>query len=155
MARTAVQKVYVVQKLHWRFTDRSDPLVLDPGPPGTPVKAFVDRDRATAFSRGRNRRKRANENPFDYWPEPPDESGSYLDQYATMGEESFLTLLGSESLKPPAIDPDKPWGGGWEEDWAEWWEEHRRGWDNRLAGRLWDALDRVRFYEVVEVVLER
>jgi hypothetical protein len=152
MARATPQKVYVVQEFNWRFTARGDPYVLDEGRPGTPVKVFLDRDRASAFCRDLNREKRGV-NPFCYQPEPTD--GSYLDQYATMGEDALLALVRSEGLIPPVRDSDPSNRGLYEEPWVKWWEEHRKEWDDGLVERLWDALDRVRFYEVVEVTMER
>jgi hypothetical protein len=154
LARSTPQTVYVVQELNWRFTARVDPEVLDEGRPGKPVKAFGDRDRASAFCRDLNRQKRGV-NPFRYRPEPT--HGSYLDQYATRGEDALLALVRSEGLTPPVrdADPSKDYHGLYGEPWVIWWEEHWEGWDDRLGERLWDALDRVRFYEVVEVALER
>jgi hypothetical protein len=153
VARTAPQKVFVVQELNWRYIGRGDPYVLDEGRPGKPVKVFVDRDRADAFCRDLNRQKRGV-NPFRYQPEPTD--GSYLDQYATKGEDALLAFVRSEGLTPPVrdSDPAKDYHGLYGEPWVLWWEGHRKGWDDGLVERLWDALDRVRFYEVVEVALE-
>jgi hypothetical protein len=146
--------VYVVQEFNWRFTARGDPYVLDEGAPGRPVRAFVEQGSAAAYCRDLNHQKRGV-NPFRYSPEPT--SGSYLDQYTTMGEDAFLALVRSEGLIPPVRDPDpsKDYHGLYGEPWVIWWDKHSEKWDDRLVERLWDALDRVRFYEVVEVALER
>src|SRR5262249_21698134 len=129
--------------------------VQDEGRPGKAVKVFVDRDRAHAFCRDLNRRKRAGVNPFRCQPEPT--AGSYLDQYASKGEDALLAFVRSEGLTPPVRDPDPStdYRGLYGEPWVIWWDKHREGWDDSLAERLWDALDRFRFYEVVEVALER
>ena len=37
---------------------------------------------------------------------------------------------------------------------SEWWQEHRNEWDDRLVERLWNALDRLMFFEVIEVPAE-
>jgi hypothetical protein len=154
VARALPQKVFVVQELNWRFTARGEPDVLDEGRPGKPVKVFVDRDRADAFCRDLERQKRGV-NPFRYQPDPTD--GTYLDQYATRGEDALLAFVRSEGLTPPIrdSDPSRNYHGLNGEPWVIWWDEHCQGWDDRLRERLWDALDRVRFYEVVEVALER
>jgi hypothetical protein len=128
-------------------------VVLDEGRPGRPVMAFVERGRADAHCRQLNLQKRPTANPFRYMPEAT--SGSCLDQYTTMGEAAFLAFLQTEgltapadSLRPSAAYDDVAWA------WADWWEEHRKEWDDGLVERLWSALDRVSFYEVVEVAAE-
>jgi hypothetical protein len=150
VARSTPRTVYVIQEYSWRFRARGDPLVLDEGRPGRPVKAFIDRGLADAYCQQLNLQKRAT-NPFRYVPEAT--SGSYLDQYATMGGAAFLALLRGEGLTPPVPGPS----GDYDDEarvWADWWEEHRKGWDDRLVERLWNALDRLYFYEVVEVAGE-
>jgi hypothetical protein len=115
------------------------------------VKAFVERGRADAHCRQLNLEKRATVNPFRYLPEG---AGAYaLDQYTTLGGPGFLAILRAERLTPPAGRLD----GDFDEvawAWADWWEEHRKEWDDQLVERLWNALDRVYFYEVVEVAVE-
>jgi hypothetical protein len=146
------RKVYVVQEIAWRFTARGDPYVLDDGRPGRPVKAFLDRDRADAHCRELTRQRQRKENPFCYQPE--ETSGSYLDQYASRGEAAFLALLRSEGRTPAVRAPD-PSQRLFPEPWVTWWAEARGpDRDGRLTQRLWDALDRVRFYEVIELDVE-
>jgi hypothetical protein len=83
---------------------------------------------------------------------PEATSGSYLDQYTTMGEASFLALLQAEGLTPAALDLRPSADYDYQAHaWADWWEEHPQEWDDRLVERLWNALDRLSFYEVVEV----
>ncbi len=156
VTRPATQTVYVVQQIPWRFTARGNPYVAVEGRPGTPVKVFANRERADVFCRDLNRQKQSKENPFRYQPEEP-AGGSYLDFYTTRGEDAFLALVRSEGLTPPTRDRDpyKDYDGLDSEPWVKWWQAHRPGWDDRLVARLWDAIDRVRFYEVVEVDLER
>jgi hypothetical protein len=66
-----------------------------------------------------------------------------------MGGAAFLAFIRAQGLTPPADYP------GGEDDlawaWGEWWEEHILAWDKGLVERLWDVLDGLRFYEVVEV----
>jgi hypothetical protein len=146
--RSSPQKVYVVQAISWRFTARGSPHVIDEGRPGNPVKAFLDRDRAVAACRDLNRQRQAKTNPFEYRPE--ETGGTYLAQYTTKGEGAFLTLVRSEGLIPPVRDPD-PYKELFPEPWVAWWAELK---DRQQADRLWDAIDRVRFYEVIEVDAE-
>ncbi len=117
------------------------------------MEAFVERGRADARCRQLNLQKRAAANPFEYMPEVT--SGAFFDQYTTLGEAAFLKLLQAEGLNPPAHTLNS--SADYDDlarVWADWWEKHRKGWDDRLVERLWDALDRVYFYEVAEVGLE-
>lgn len=144
-ARPTPQPGFVVQELSWRFRARGLPLVLDDGRPGKPVRAFAERGRAAAHCRQLNLRRRATENPFRYMPEAT--GGSFFDQYTTRGAAAFPALVRAEGLTPPAHAGEDELASVW----ADWWDEHRQEWDDRLVGRLWDALDRLSFYEVVEV----
>jgi hypothetical protein len=149
MGQSRPQKVYVVQEIHWRFTSRGSPYELCEGQPGTPMKAFLDQDQASACCSDLNRQRQAKENPFDYQPE--ETAGTYLDQYATRGEAAFLALVRAEGLVPPVRDPD-PFKVLFPEPWVAWWSKLPP--DDQRRARLWAALDRVRFYKVVEVALD-
>jgi hypothetical protein len=152
-SRSARRTGHVILEHSWRFRARGCPDVLDDGRPGRPVMAFADRARADAHCRQLNLQKRATVNPFRYMPEATD--GYLLDQYTTMGEAAFLTLLRKEGLTPPALHSGTSTDyDGQANVWADWWEGHRQGWNGRLVTRLWNALDRLIFYEVVEVALE-
>ena len=151
MARSTPRTLYVIQEFSWRFRARGETLVLDEGRPGRPVKAFVERSRADAHCRELNLQKRATTNPFWYMPEPT--SGACLDQYTTMGDAAFLALLRAEGLTPPVLPSPSTDYDRQARAWAEWWDEHRKEWDDRLVERLWNALDRVYSFEVVEVAV--
>jgi hypothetical protein len=153
VARSTRRTIYVIQEFSWRLRARGDPLVLDDGRPGRPVKAFVERGRADAHCQQLNLQKRATANPFRYTPEAT--SGSSLDQYTTLSEAAFLALLRAEGLATPVLSlrPSTDYDDQ-VRVWADWWEEHRKEWDDRLVELLWSALDRLCFYEVVEVAVE-
>jgi hypothetical protein len=143
--------IYVIQELSWRFRDNRCPLLQDEGRQGKPVKAFVERSRAVTYCQHLNLQKRATANPFRYSPAAT--SGTCLDQYTTMDEQAFLGLVRAAGLTPPVYSrPADEYDIAW--SWGDWWEEHRKDWDERLVERLWNALDRLSFYEVVEVALE-
>ena len=155
MASSTPRTIYVVHEFSWRFRARGNPLVLDDGSPGRPVKAFVDRGLADAHCRQLNREKRGN--PFRYLPEGLEGGGgSFLDHYATRGEANFRAFLRTEGLTPPDPEPSYP-SSDFDDcarAWGDWWEQHFKEWDGGLVERLWEALDRVRFYEVVEVAVQ-
>ncbi|QDU28258.1 hypothetical protein ETAA8_33580 [Anatilimnocola aggregata] len=141
---TKHQTVYVVHEFMWRWRSNRSPLVLDEGRPGKPVKSFLDRERAEEHCRALNLHKRAKSNPFRYLPEEG--------EYTSMDRVAFLAAVRAEGLIPPA---DSPEAGNDELAWIwfEWWENHRREWDNDRVERLWKAMDRVYFYEVLPVEL--
>jgi hypothetical protein len=149
-AHSARRTIHVLQEFSWRFRARGEPLVLDERSPGRPVKAFDDPARAHAHCQQLNLQKRPA-NPFHYVPEPT--GGSYLDQYCTRGEAAFLALVRAEGLTPPVVSASTDYDA-LARVWAEWWEKHRGKWDDRLVERLWNVLDRLTFYEVVEVAVE-
>jgi len=151
-ARETPGTIYVVQELKFRYTGNRSQSVLDDERPGRPVKAFFHRDRAQAFCLELNRKQRGN--PFRYLPEGFEGGGgSFLDYYATRGEANFLDLLKSEGLVPPTLPPEPEFDES-APAWESWWEEHFAEWDRALVERLWAALDRLQFYEVIEVSVE-
>jgi hypothetical protein len=50
----------------------------------------------------------------------------------------------------PALTPPE----GAASDWAAWWEANAPAMSDDQRARVWQALDKVRFYEVVETELE-
>lgn len=74
-------------------------------------------------------------------------------EHTTLSAADLLALLRAEGLTPPADFPS-PGDDACAWTWADWWEDHRSGWDEALVARLWNALDRVHFYEVLEVPLQ-
>lgn len=145
MARAVPQKVYVIQEFSYRWRHNRAPSILDDGGPGKPVMAFLERDRADAHCHQLNLQKRATSNPFRYMPEGG--------EYTSMGKAKFLAFVRAQGLTPPADYPDGEDDIAWA--WADWWEEHGSKWDKAIVERLLQALDRVWFYEVVEVPLGR
>jgi hypothetical protein len=141
MARSTPRTIYVVQEFSWRVRSSSSPGVQDDERSGRPVLAFSDRARTDAHCQQLNLQKRATTNPFYYIPKGAD--------YTSMDPASFLAFLRAEGLTPPTdFFPDDAltiW------TWALWWDEHRSKWDERLVERIWNALDRLSFYEVLEV----
>lgn len=131
---------YVIHEFSWRYRDPRWPLLQDDDRPGKPVMAFHDRAHADAHCRQLNLQKRATTNPFRYLP-----AGA---AYTKMGQSAFLDFIRAEGLTPPAAFPgedDIAWV------WAEWWDKNGEKWDKARIERLWNALDGLAFYEVVEV----
>jgi hypothetical protein len=140
------QLAYVVQEIHWRYndswnyeTDEGD------GPMGWPTRAFTSREAAEAHRREKELADRAVENPFNF-------GGRWCDLSTKYDTKSLLALVREMGLPEPRV-----YAEGWDaslDEWRDWWPGRDGGLTAEQADRLWDALDRVAFYEVVEVALE-
>lgn len=159
-------KVYVVQKLHWEYADRAVPY-HEPDTPGAglPQRAFADRARAEASCRARNLAARAEAgNPFPFgrrWGH----SFPSLHDYTSTPTGEFFDWLAREGIEPPAGQREaweawrqKPESARQFEQrsydaWWGWWND-APGWTAERRAKVWEKLDRVRFYEVIEVDAE-
>jgi hypothetical protein len=160
-------KAYVVVRVYWRYVDRSSPhLESEPAGAGFPLKVFADRAAADAHCRELDRAARAKCGcPFVFGRDGVPSLPS-LDDYTTTPTEVFFDWLEGQGLEPPAGQRaaweayrQRPPSGDFNQDswyaWVGWWVDNAGGWDAGLRERVWDMLDRVRFYEVVEVDLEQ
>jgi hypothetical protein len=156
-------KVFVVQKIYWHYSDRSVPFhESEPSGAGFPQKAFADRTQAEAHCRTLNLAARPEYGtPFPYgrgWGH----SFPSLRDYTSTPTGEFIAWLEAEGVAPPAgqkeaweavqklPEPSRRFDQGSYSAWWSWWEESA-GWTEVQRNRIWDKLDRVRFYEVVEV----
>jgi hypothetical protein len=142
----APKVVYVVQEITWRFNDmwfyREDE---GDGPFGYPIEAFTDRAKAESHRREKERQARKGENPFGY--------GEGLDDLSTTHttDESMAAL--AQELGQPL--PRSYGSGGYFslQNWEDWWEWREKQLSPEQAERVWDAMDRVTFFEVLELPL--
>jgi hypothetical protein len=163
MAR--VQKAYVVQRLDWQYNDNWwDINELEP------VKAFTDRERAERFRLELELEKRG-----DCTFSPAFYAGG-LRRASSRSEAELRRELEAMCLPLPPLDQDH------ELDWSDgdWWravlalvaDPSAPAYYARLTGKklspamyeralavspdqLWALFDRLRFYELVEIELER
>lgn len=110
-------------------------------PPGSglPVKLFTDPDRAAADARRRELIARQDANPFRCnlrVNNPPDVS--------SLDDARMHDWCLDAGLTPP------PEGVG-RRAWGEWWEMHAPTMSDDQRSRVWEACDRVRFFEVIEI----
>jgi len=131
--------LWLVQKVWWQLdescaTRHGRWLCADPAF-GEPVVAFTSRDAADAEAARREREARDDRNPFTH--------GKSIEQRTSMPEPVFCDWLGDAGIDPPGIDEDS--------DWAEWWHAHAAGWTPLQREKVWEALDLVRFFRVVEL----
>lgn len=156
-------RVYIVQKVYWAYVDRAEPMrESEPGGAGFPQQVFADRAAALVDCWNRNQAARNEHgNPFPYgrgWGH----SFPSLADYTSTPTGEFLDWLESEGL---ALPPGQR--AGWEayqrqaevarrydpqsySAWWQWWNDYAARLPVGQRARIWDKLDRVRFYEVVE-----
>jgi hypothetical protein len=97
------------------------------------LATFDSEDRALADLRRREENVRRRLNPF--------RCGNELADLTSYPESVFLDWVQDAGLTPPAAKKGK-------RDWASWWEDEAPGAAQRL--KVWQAIDRVRFYSIVE-----
>lgn len=117
----------------------------DRGPVWVPEAAFSTR---AAAERERERRELAARellNPF--WLDP-------VDSLSSCTETGFRERLREFGLTPPEPVRGPPQLGGDMGDWAPWWDAESGAWSDELRAAVWELLDKVRLFEVVETELE-
>jgi hypothetical protein len=133
------RRVYLVQRVYWqRFYEESPFHVCFDPTEGEPVKAFWDYDKALTLCRSLEQEARRTENPFAY--------GRALDERSRFDAWRFHDWLVDADLAPPPPGSDDEEGV-----WVSWWEENEPSMTEAQRARVWDALDQVRFYSVVEL----
>jgi hypothetical protein len=163
MTRGTGKKVYVVVRVYWRWVDsRSPHLESEPAGAGFPQKVFADRAAADAHCRALELPARAEHGmPFPFGRDSVSNLPS-LDDYTTTPTGVFLDWLEDQGIDPPAGQraaweafQHRPRTGDFDEEsyaaWVAWWGDNAGQWDADLREQVWDKLDRVRFFEVIEV----
>jgi hypothetical protein len=135
MAAATRKKVYLVQEVRWE-RDWEDPeWLFCPDPEaGAPVKAFTDPNAAETFRRTLERQARAGRNPFQH--------GHELADLTSLPEGPLRDWLLDAGLTPPNGDLSPVVLSGW-------WDHHAEGMTELQRDRVWEALERLRFYTVV------
>jgi hypothetical protein len=133
--------IHVIQEANWgegsgRVRSCSK---LDEGYAGRPVRAFVDRDEARAFQGEQESAARHGKSPFAH--------GDLFEDVSSAEEGLFHDWLLDMGLEPPAALV------GGRRDWRSWWAKSFRG-SPEQAEQIWQQMDRVVFFQVVEVPLD-
>src|SRR5262249_46321262 len=123
------------------------------------------RDKAEEYCRKLQRKEQEEQkaviNPFAY-------GGSFpaLDDFTSTPTAEFIAWLEQQGLQPPDGERQRwqQWQsgpqvvGGYDQDsqesydcWWFWWHDNAPTWDGELRRRVWERLDKVRLFEVVEV----
>lgn len=113
---------------------------------GTAICAFTDRKAADSFCKSNWREHCADLCPFDYVDEE-----EKLDAATSFEPEVLHDWFLDHGVKPPSLKDIKKWDN-WE--WAEWWQRHVSKKPLELRQKLWEAFDKVEFFNVVEIELQ-
>lgn len=126
------------------------------------LKSFVDRDRAkeylSAVSHG-DIVLPCELNPFFSFKEqgeyPDDDDYKGLAGLTTFDEPIFEDWIRDLGLEPPAAKEINPYGEPiFFADWFAWWEEQSPTMTDYQRAKIWQALDKLDFFEIVETTLE-
>ena len=131
-------KVYLVQEVRWERDDWENPEWLYRTDPevGAPVKAFTDPNAAEAFRLGLERQARGGRNPFQH--------GRELSDLTSLPEGPLRDWLLDAGLTPPKWKLNPVVLSGW-------WEHHAAEMTELQRDKVWEALDLLRFYTVVDL----
>lgn len=123
---------YILERLNWR---RARGLWLNL--PGTDrLRSFVDRSDADALCREREWEVRRKVNPFGC-------GGPFLHYQTAFDAARLFDWCLDAGLDPPGVTHDS-------RVWADWWATHHEKMTDAQRATVWEALDRVRFFRVVE-----
>jgi hypothetical protein len=133
MAKKAAKTVFVLERVNWRWHDSG--LARVPGT--TRLQSFDDRDQAEEARIQKEKAARAQVNPFA--------CGGPALHYQTSFDDGRLCDWALDlGLTPPKGTKRKPI------DWAAWWKKSSKSMSDYQRDRMWEACDRLRFYQVVE-----
>jgi hypothetical protein len=158
---TPPERLALVEKLRWQWRqyapvgevppDREDEARRNPfkpaefllptsyrrsGPGSFPVKAFLDSAAADDFARDQERLAWQSRNPFRY--------GEKVSEWTSLDAARLHDWLLDTGLDPPAVKA-KP------STWVAWYDKVKPRLTEVQWVKLHEALDRVRFYRVVEL----
>lgn len=156
--KTASATQFVVSRLTWRIAGYGRTFVCLPGE--TRVAAFANFDSAEADRATREAAARASVNPF--------RCGTTWGERSHMPEAVFRDFIKDAGIEPPTIveppttDEDgKPlprqqlkrpytWPAATYRGWETWWDAVAPTLSAERVARVWEGLDRVRFFSVEE-----
>jgi hypothetical protein len=159
--KTAAPKThFVVSRVNWRVAGRERTRIRLAGE--TRVAAFEDYDSAEADRASREAAARKLVNPFRC-------GATWLDR-SSLPEAVFRDFIADAGIEPPTLVPlpglgangkplsfyerqqlrKEPLPAGSFRDWADWWDARAASLSAEQAVRVWEGLDRVRFFRVDE-----
>jgi hypothetical protein len=138
---------FVVQEIGWNYNDEYFYRGSDGETDDRPVRAFRTREGAEAHRRALEADREGMEqlNPFEF--------GQSLAAVTSLTSRELARRLTALGLEPPDIEPDEDDGGEEWLGWFEWWQDAGEQLTAEQNAQVWNLLDRIRFYEVLEVEL--
>jgi hypothetical protein len=141
------KKLYMVQRLAWRPVYNEDigraGCEQHESPEGVPVRAFDTKARAAKYARHLTAEARRELNPFQF---------TYEDIEAIMnGEEDDLVATVEKLQLPSPREVTRQCYGASCIDWPRWYDEVADDLGDAERDAIWDMLDCVELYRVVEV----
>jgi hypothetical protein len=103
----------------------------------SPLKAFRDKVAAETHCLELENQRRTKENPFA--------RGKSLEEWSHFDAPRFHDWLLDAGLEPPKKKKLAA------DDWREWWTKNAKKMSALQRAKVWEAVDKVRFYEVVEL----
>jgi len=137
MARSKTKRVkaYVVHQRQWWYNDEYH----QPFDPGTPVKTFLSREKAEVYRREKEcitRKKGELTNPF--WLQ-----GCDWGDWSSLSQAEFDRQMRTLGVEP--LGRTSPY---------DWWEDIVDDLTDEQRNRIWDLLDQINLFEVVETEIE-
>ena len=126
---------WLVRRFHWRRFSTLPETRYVRLPGAVTVAEFGDREEAEADRWRRELAVRERVNPFHCGFDLAD--CTHLPNYA------FKDFLLDDSVRPAKYDSYA------RVNWGKWWDTYSPGWNFDRRNRIWEALDKVRFFEVV------
>ncbi len=128
---------FVVYRLNWASTKRypEERTVLQRLPGRTRIQAFDDPDEAWEQQQQWESEARKQFNPFA--------CGRLFAYLTHLDEDRLHDWLLDHDLEPPKVEDGQ-------RDWYAWWDDHVDEWSDDQKTLIWNALGKVRFYEIAE-----
>lgn len=152
-------KLYIVRWLHDYYYRETAFSGGDPDCPTQPrlVKAFIDPIAAETYRSQLERGLRtppAEANPFLGFRERSEGGLRFVEgrrfqrlaDLTTLPEPILADWLSECYLTPPSLKSGR--------GWADWWDANAPHMTDYQRARVWQALDKLRFFEVIETELE-
>jgi hypothetical protein len=134
-SKTRRVKAYVVHRRNWWYNDEFN----EAFDAGSPVQTFLSRDKAEAYRREKEctARKRGElTNPFWF-------QGLDWDDWSSLSQAAFDRRVSELGVEPLGRRPP-----------YDWWDKIEGDLTDEQRNVIWDLLDRVQLFEVVETTVE-
>jgi len=138
-AAAPTTKAYIVQRINWNYNDEYFYRGAGEGD-DQPVKAFRDRARAEAHLR-----KLVDDECADWDGVNPFEMGQSLADVTSMSGTELANAVRAVGLRPPDANSEI----NELYTWYEWYSG-----PGEESEAVWRLLDRIRFFEIIEIAVE-